>query len=77
MREHDRRGDEPVEFDEVVCKRETDKALLCEIDGTEHWIPKSQLLRGNEIECRGVEGKLVIPRWLAIEKKLIDEDDDE
>jgi len=76
MRKYDPTRDEPETIADVICMRETDKALLCTIDGAEVWIPKSQLLAGNEVDARGCQGDLVIPRWLAIEKQLVDEDDE-
>ena len=34
-------GEAPVVIEDVVCTRQTDKALLCGIDMIELWIPKS------------------------------------
>lgn len=55
----------------VVCKRETDKALLCIIDDEEHWIPKSQVDDDSEVYAEGDEGKLVITEWIAEQKGLL------
>ena len=41
------------------------KAVLCIIEGEEHWIPKSQITDDSEVYERGHEGKLVITHWLA------------
>ncbi len=59
----------PFEVD-VVVKKTTDKALLCEIDGEEHWIPRSQCLDGTSVEDEGDEGSIVIPAWLARAKGI-------
>jgi len=63
---------EPVSIEEVTAKRETDKALLCVIEGQpgEFWIPKSQIHDDSEVYEEGGEGTLVIPRWLAEEKGI-------
>jgi hypothetical protein len=61
---------ESVEIDCVECIASTPKALLCEWDTYQFWVPKSQLRTGNEIKTKGDTGTLVIPRWLAKEKEL-------
>jgi hypothetical protein len=50
---------------------ETEKAVLCVIDGAEHWIPKSQIDDSSEVYEKGHEGKLVVTRCLAEQKDLI------
>lgn len=62
---------ESITIGDVTVKAATDKALLCEIGGDEHWIPKSQLLDATEIEAVGDVGELVILTWLAREKGLL------
>lgn len=62
--------DETVSFDNVVVKAETDKAILCVIDGDEHWIPKSQIDEDSEVYASGTEGTLVITDWIAQQKGL-------
>lgn len=59
--------DEPVDIKDVRLIRETAKAYLIEVEQVEVWIPKSQVEDFDQ-----EEGWLVIPRWLAIEKGLID-----
>lgn len=51
----------------------TDKALLIEIDGEEHWIPHSQIDDDSEVyDNKGnAEGTLVISSWIAQQKKLV------
>jgi hypothetical protein len=60
-----------IEYFEAHCTRETEKALLCVINGEEVWIAKSQVHDDSEIEGEGDEGTLAIPTWLAEEKGLV------
>ncbi len=53
------------------CLRETDKAILVEIDGDEYWIPQSQVSEDSEVWKEGDEGDLVISSWIAKQKQLI------
>lgn len=62
---------EPVTIDEVIVKHVTEKALLCEIEDAQVWIPKSQLQDGTDVEDIDDIGVIVIPRWLAESKKLV------
>ena len=68
-------GDEdgPVELEGVLCIRETDKALLCRIEGKEHWIPKSQIDSHSEVvDAKDhKEGTLAITPWIAKQKGLV------
>lgn len=59
---------ETVYLDGVRCLRQTDKALLCNYEGEEFWIPKSQIHDDSEVTAVGDEGVLAIPSWLADEK---------
>jgi hypothetical protein len=61
---------EKVWIDGVTAKKETDKALLVEIDGDEHWIPKSQIDDDSEVYQEGDEGELVVSLWIAEQKGL-------
>lgn len=64
-------NDETVEIDVDRFVRETEKALLVEIDGEQHWLPKSQLL---DIDSDDNEsGTVTVRHWLAVEKGLVDE----
>jgi hypothetical protein len=58
-----------IEVDTVTV--ETDKAILCVIDDKEVWIPKSQVDQSSDVQSKGDSGTLVIPEWLAIEKRLV------
>lgn len=54
------------------CVGETAAAILVEVDGEEHWIPRSQLHeRDNEVTEEGDEGDLVVAEWLALDKGLV------
>lgn len=56
---------ETVRIDEVFAKRETEKALLCEIEGEDHWVPKSQIHDDSEVFEEGHKGTLVVTAWYA------------
>ena len=58
------------EFDGVVCEAETEKALLVIIGGDKHWMPKSQIRDGSEVNAKGDEGKLVVTEWIAEQKGI-------
>jgi hypothetical protein len=60
-----------VEFTDVECVKETDLALLCVIDGVEHWVPKSQVLEDSEVNEEGDEGTLVITEWFALQEGIL------
>ncbi len=60
-----------VTFVDVVCLKQTTKALLCEINGKQVWIPHSQVDDDSEVYREGDEGKLIVSEWIANEKKLI------
>lgn len=60
--------DEPTTYDDVEVIQVTDNSLLCDVDGEEVWIPKSQLLPNSELKEEskiGDVGTLIIPYWLA------------
>jgi hypothetical protein len=62
---------EPVMFNDVVVRKETEAALLVVIDGDDYWIPKSQLHEESEVKGEGDEGQLAITRWIAEQKGLL------
>ena len=64
------RAPDSVEFDAVEVIDEVDQALLCIIEGEEHWIAK-HLAIGSEVTRKGDRGRLVIPGWLASDYRLI------
>jgi len=56
----------------------TEKGLLCRIrtsetESVKEWVPRSKISDLSEVKLEGDRGALVIPRWLAIDKKLIRE----
>jgi len=64
---------EPVEFDDVEVMVDSGKSILCNVDGAEVWIPKSQISDESEVYEEGTSGKLIIPRWLAVDRKLMED----
>jgi hypothetical protein len=56
---------------EAQALRETDAALLCFIDGEEHWIPKSQIDDDSEVFEEGHSGTLIVSEWIATQKELV------
>lgn len=72
-KEEDMKDDEEVFECEARCKRETPKALLCEIEGDEYWIPKSQIHDDSEVYDAGEnrEGVLIVSEWIAKQKGLL------
>lgn len=63
-------SDRTVEIEDVQSITETDKALLVEIDGERHWIPKSQIVDESEVYKEKQTGKLVITEWFAEKEGL-------
>ena len=59
-----------VEFD-GVCLRETDAALLVEIDGEEYWMPKAQVDDASDVQTEGDIGLICISEWIATQKGLL------
>jgi len=55
-----------VEFDDVLTLHETEKAVLCNIAGEDHWVPKSQILADSEVQGHGDQGVLRVTEWWAI-----------
>lgn len=63
--------EEPEIFFDVTVIAETEKALLCDIEGEEIWIPKSQITDNSEVLEKGDKGMLIITQWIASEKGLV------
>ncbi len=64
-------ADDAVSEFEAILVRTTAKAILVEIDGKEYWVPSSLVLDESEdLEQPGDIGRLVIPRWKAVEMGL-------
>jgi hypothetical protein len=60
-----------VSFKKVLCKRQTPKAILCEVKGRELWIPQSQIHEDSEVYQDGDEGTLVVSEWFAEKENLV------
>lgn len=60
---------------EVTLVRSTDKAGLYKIDGTEHWIPWSQI-REDSVDKDGETGDLWITEWIADQKEIEGEEEE-
>ena len=58
-----------IECDNVIA--ETAKALLCDIDNTEYWIPKECVSDNSEVYQKGGNGTLIISHSFARKLKLI------
>ena len=61
---------EKVRIDDVEILRATDKAVLCQIEDQQVWIPQSQIDDDSEIWKEGDTGTLIVSDWIAKEKKL-------
>jgi hypothetical protein len=59
-----------VKIEDARCIRATEKAILVEIDGDQHWIPQSQVDADSEVWKEGDEGTLVVSDWIAEQKGL-------
>lgn len=55
---------ETTELQHCKIIRETDAAILFEIDGDQHWIPQSQILEIKEYPGLPVYCDIEIPVWL-------------
>jgi hypothetical protein len=58
-----------VHLDATAIK-ETELALLCEIDSREVWIPKSQIHKNSDVQSEDDHGDLVISKWFAEKERL-------
>lgn len=63
-------SDDEVRIPNVVGKHETEKAVLCVIDGEEKWIPKSQISDDSDVYGKGHEGDLIVTEWFAKKEGL-------
>lgn len=59
-----------VYIEDCEVKATTDKALLVGIGAEDIWIARSQLHRDCELDSKGDEGDLIIPKWLAEDKDI-------
>lgn len=59
-----------TEINDVECKKETEMAILVEIEDEEFWIPKSVISDDSEVHSEGDKGTLVVPEWFAEKEGL-------
>lgn len=57
-----------VEVDRVLV--ETDRAILCLIEGEKFWIPTSEIRDDSVVKREGDFGDLIIPEWLADDRGI-------
>jgi hypothetical protein len=64
---------DPVSFHGVKCARATERAILVEIEGEDHWIPLSQVDDDSEVYKSGDQGTLVVSHWFAVKEGLTED----
>ena len=65
-------SDDACSLGEAECVRETDAAILVELDsGDKKWLPKSIIHDDSEVWKEGQTGELVVDRWFAEKEKLV------
>ncbi len=65
-------SDDTATFERTTAIAATDKAVLCELDdGTQHWVPQSQIHEDSEVWKRGDTGTLVVTQWWAEKQGLV------
>ncbi len=63
-------ADELVVFQDVRIFGSTSSALLCQIGEKRIWLPRGHIT--GKLWCTGDRGKLLIRRWVARDRRLID-----
>ena len=63
-------ADDLVAFEDVRVIRSTAPALLCRIGDRSVWLPRGHI--SGKLWCIGDRGKLLIRRWVARDRHLID-----
>lgn len=66
-------ADDLVPFHNVRVIRSTPPALLCRIGKKNVWLPREHI--SGRLWCIGSRGKLFVRRWIALDRNLIDLDD--
>ena len=69
-------SDAMVKLDDVQVLRESDVALLCQIEGHVRWIPRDKLREGSTVGRVGDTGTIVVPRDFAVEWGLTPYDEE-
>jgi hypothetical protein len=59
-----------VALEDVKVLKETDKALLVDLEGEPVWVPKSCVDDDSEVYRLGDEGTLLVSEWWAIREGL-------
>ena len=60
-----------VEFEDIECHHDSEKAILVNIYGDDVWIPKWAIHDDSETYKKGTSGNLIIAEKVAIEKELV------
>lgn len=61
-----------VSFDVETVEAESEKAILVEIEGEKHWVPKSQIHEDSEVySLKSGGGTLIVSTWWANVKGLV------
>ncbi len=63
-------ADDLVAFEAVQVIRSTAPALLCRVGDRRVWLPRRHI--SGKLWCTGDRGKLLIRRWVARDRGLID-----
>ena len=63
-----------VYIEDVICKRDTAKAILVSINDEDMWFPVSQLDDETQVSTTGDVGTLVVSAWIAKQQGLIEDD---
>jgi len=65
-------SEDTEEIEDVEATADTEKAVLCVIDGDKHWIPRSVIV-GSEssVNEAGDKGTLVVKAWFAKKEGLV------
>lgn len=58
-------------FSDVTCLAEGEKSILVDIDGEEHWIPKTQIHDDSDVFEKDTSGDLIITNWIAEKRGLL------
>ncbi len=65
---HDGDADELVVYEQVRVLNVTSGAMRCLIGGKCVWLPREHI--SGTLRCRGDGGRLLVRRWVAIDRKL-------
>lgn len=63
-------ADDLIPFDDVRVIRVSASAVLCRIGERSVWLPRGHI--SGRLWCAGNRGKLLIRRWVALDRHLID-----